>query len=53
MENVQAQRPPPGTRSGCDSRVESFPNRPTAQRGGVSLERTCWAIDIRSRLDWR
>ena len=37
----QAQRPPPGTRSGCNSRIEILPNCPTAQRGGDSLQQSC------------
>jgi hypothetical protein len=35
--NDQAQRQPPGTCSGCNNRVETFPNHPTAWLGGGSL----------------
>jgi len=31
---------PPGMRSGGNSRVEILPNRPIAQRGGGSLQRS-------------
>ena len=34
-DNDQAQRPPLGTCSGYNRRVETFPNRPTSQRGGA------------------
>ena len=30
----------PGTCSGCNSRVETLPNHPTAQRDGGSLQRS-------------
>jgi hypothetical protein len=39
--NVQAQRSPPGTRPGCNRRVEILRNRPNVQRGGGSLQHTC------------
>src|SRR5260370_14628940 len=37
--NAQAQRAPPGRRSGCNRRVEILTHRSTAQRGGGSMRR--------------
>src|SRR5437870_652464 len=37
VPNVQAQRPPPGTCSACNSRVEILLNRPTSKRGAAAL----------------
>ena len=34
MSNIQ--RPAPGTRSGCNGRVEIYPNGPDAQRGDAA-----------------
>ncbi len=37
--NVQAQRPPPETPGRLQHSLRNYPNRPTAQRGGGSLQR--------------
>lgn len=39
-QNGQAQRPPPGTRSGSGGVQQNTQNRPPAERGGGSLERS-------------
>ncbi len=48
LANVPVQRLRPGTRSGGNCRVEILQNRPTAQRGGGSLERAGWAASFSS-----